>query len=380
MNVPAVEIRGVDKVFGDNVAVAGIDLAVAQNEFISLLGPSGCGKTTLLRIIAGFEEPTRGRVFVMGDDVTDVPPYRRPTNIVFQRGALFPHMNVAANIGYSLKLRGWPATRISARVEEMLALVRLEGLGQRGPTQLSGGQIQRAALARALAPEPSVLLLDEPLSALDLKLRQHMQLELRAIQRKLGATFVYVTHDQTEALVMSDRIAIMNEGRIIQQGTPREIYTHPGSVFASDFIGETNLLVGRVRSQSKGLVTLILRNGVLVEGAGSARLEAGVSAVLSVRPESVRVRRLDQRDPTAPGVARPDVPAGEIPGVVSQVVYLGSRLRVGIDIGEETLLWSDLRDEEAVGLTEGVHVALGWNVAATSVWAREADEEMRSDD
>ena len=207
MTTPAVEVTSVGKRFGDHVALHAIDLNVNQGEFVSLLGPSGCGKTTLLRIISGFETPTHGRVLIHGTDVTAVPPHRRPTNIVFQRGALFPHMNVFDNIAYSLKLRKWPKARIATRVEEMLALVRLDGLGGRGPTELSGGQIQRAALARALAPEPSVLLLDEPLSALDLKLRQHMQLELRAIQRKLGATFVYVTHDQGEALAMSDRMA-----------------------------------------------------------------------------------------------------------------------------------------------------------------------------
>jgi spermidine/putrescine transport system ATP-binding protein len=373
MSVPAVEVRAVDKRFGDNVALKDIELTVDQNEFVSLLGPSGCGKTTLLRIISGFEEPTHGRVFVMGDDVTDVPPHRRPTNIVFQRGALFPHMNVAANIGYSLKLRGWPRAKIAARVEEMLSLVRLEGLGQRGPTELSGGQIQRAALARALAAEPSVLLLDEPLSALDLKLRQHMQLELRSIQRELGATFVYVTHDQTEALVMSDRIAVMNRGQIIQEGTPREIYTHPGSVFASDFIGETNLIEGTVHSRDDGIVVLATRNGTLVQGAATANLVEEASAVLSVRPESVRIRQVDRGDEHA--VDGPRSVGGELTGIVAQVVYLGSRLRVGVDIGGEAVVWADLRDEEAVDLIEGVRVTLSWRPSATSVWAQETEGE-----
>jgi ABC-type Fe3+/spermidine/putrescine transport system ATPase subunit len=255
----------------------------------------------------------------------------------------------------------------------MLSLVRLEGLGQRGPTELSGGQIQRAALARALAAEPSVLLLDEPLSALDLKLRQHMQLELRAIQRELGATFVYVTHDQTEALVMSDRIAVMNRGRIIQQGTPRDIYTHPGSVFASDFIGETNLVKGTVRSRDDGIVTLAIRNGVLVRGAASEHLVEEAPAVLSVRPESVRVRLVDRGDDHAPD--DPRARAGELTGVVAQVVYLGNRLRVGVDIGEEAVVWADLRDEEAVDLSEGVRVVLSWRPSATSVWAKETEGE-----
>ena len=375
MSVAAVEIRGVSKRFGDNVALQEIDLIVSQAEFVSFLGPSGCGKTTLLRIISGFEEPTRGRVLVMGADVTDVPPHRRPTNIVFQRGALFPHMNVAENIGYSLKLRGWPRTRISTRVEEMLALVRLEGLGQRGATELSGGQIQRAALARALAAEPSVLLLDEPFSALDLKLRQHMQLELRALQRKLGATFVYVTHDQTEALVMSDRIAIMNEGRIVQQGTPREIYTRPASVFASDFIGETNLLEGTVRAQVDGQATLVLRTGALVRGTSAARLAEDTAATLSVRPESIRVRLIRSPEPGSDATTTTNGQSGDVTGSVAEIVYLGSHLRVGVEIGPGTVVWSDLRDDEAVGLERGATVVLSWRPEAASIWVGEADVE-----
>ena len=227
MPVSAVEISGVRKQFGQTTALERVDFSVGDGEFVSLLGASGCGKSTLLRIIAGFEQPTTGTVSIYGDDVTRQPPEKRPTNLVFQRGALFPHMTVRENIGYSLKLRRWQPARIKARVDEMLALVRLDDLGEREPSQLSGGQAQRVALARALAGEPRVLLLDEPLSALDLKLRQQMQLELRAIQKRLGATFVFVTHDQTEALVMSDRIAIMNKGRIVQHGTPRDIYGGP---------------------------------------------------------------------------------------------------------------------------------------------------------
>jgi len=374
MSVAAVEIRGISKRFGDSVALQDIDLVVSQSEFVSFLGPSGCGKTTLLRIISGFEEPTRGRVLVMGADVTDVPPHRRPTNIVFQRGALFPHMNVAENIGYSLKLRGWPRARRAARVEEMLALVRLEGLGQRGATELSGGQIQRAALARALAAEPSVLLLDEPFSALDLKLRQHMQLELRALQRQLGATFVYVTHDQTEALVMSDRIAIMNEGRIVQQGTPREIYTRPASVFASDFIGETNLLEGTVGAEADGQATLVLRTGALVHGTSAASLATGTAATLSVRPESIRIRPIGSQEPGSDATPTTNSQSSEVTGTVAEIVYLGSRLRVGVDI-DQGLVWTDLRDDEAVDLERGARVVLSWRPAAASVWVREAEAE-----
>jgi ABC-type Fe3+/spermidine/putrescine transport system ATPase subunit len=361
----AVRIESVQKRFGDHPVLHGIDMEIAAGEFVSLLGPSGCGKTTLLRIIAGFEHPTTGRVVVGDQDVTGMPPHKRPTNLVFQRGALFPHMTVAENIGYSLKLKGWPKDRIGARVEELLRLVKLDGLGGRGSTQLSGGQIQRAALARALAPSPAVLLLDEPLSALDLKLRQHMQLELRAIQRSLGSTFIYVTHDQTEALVMSDRIAIMNAGRIEQVGTPREIYTRPASVFASDFIGETNLARGTVTDWTDGKVTLAAGPVSRLVGRAAAPLALGTRATLSVRPESIRLVRADA---PVDGAAQVDGFLGQ----VRAVVYLGSRVRVEAATPDGVDAWADLREDEAEGLTEGDWVRLSWSVAAAGVWAGEA--------
>lgn len=363
-----VRITGVEKRFGDATVLHGVSLDIAANEFVSLLGPSGCGKTTLLRIIAGFEYPSAGTVEVGGLDVTHLPPHQRPTNLVFQRGALFPHMNVAENIGYSLKLRGWPKRRIADRVEELLVLVRLEGLGGRGATQLSGGQIQRAALARALAPEPSVLLLDEPLSALDLKLRQHMQLELRSIQRTLGATFIYVTHDQTEALVMSDRIAIMNAGRLVQVGTAREIYTRPVSVFASDFIGETNLIAGTVVEVDEGVVTLTVGPATSVTGTAADVLGRGERATLSVRPESIRMTKTD-----APvGVAAPAV---GVRGQVREIVYLGSRVRVEVATADGVLAWVDLREDEAEGVETDDWVTMRWSVGAATVWAGQVAPE-----
>jgi spermidine/putrescine ABC transporter ATP-binding subunit len=368
---PAVEVVGVEKRFGDHEVLHGIDLTITPREFISLLGPSGCGKTTLLRIIAGFESPTRGRVRIHGADMTTVPPHRRPTNIVFQRGALFPHMNVAENIGYSLKLRGWSKERIAPRVEELLALVRLEGLGSRGPTQLSGGQIQRAALARALAPEPEVLLLDEPLSALDLKLRQHMQLELRAIHRQLGATFIYVTHDQVEAMVMSDRIAVMNEGRIEQLGSPRDIYTRPTSVFASDFIGDTNLVRGTVVSTDGQRVVLATGSGATVSGEASEALSTGASATLSVRPGSVRVRR----SVSDPG----QEPTAGLPAVITELIYLGDRMRVEADAGAGLVVSADLREDEADGLERTMPVHLEWAAPAAIVWADGPDDTGQED-
>jgi spermidine/putrescine ABC transporter ATP-binding subunit len=361
MSPPAVEIVGLHKRFGDHVALEGIDLRIEPREFVSLLGPSGCGKTTLLRIVAGFEQPTRGSILIHGSDMTRVPPHRRPTNIVFQRGALFPHMNVAENIGYSLKLQRRSREQIAARVEEMLALVRLEGLGSRGPTQLSGGQIQRAALARALAPEPEVLLLDEPLSALDLKLRQHMQLELRAIHRQLGATFVYVTHDQTEAMVMSDRIAVMNEGRVVQVGSPREIYTRPASVFASDFIGDTNLISGTV-AESNGRSVRVAAAGGLMAGEAAETLAPGSPVTLSVRPASVRVARDEGVPPSATG--DPSMVAD-----VVELIYLGDRVRVEAVANGELTIMADLRDEEAAGLDRGMRIRLTWSPTAATVWA-----------
>ncbi len=366
MTTHAVEVQGVHKRFGDHVALHSIDAVIAKGEFLSLLGPSGCGKTTLLRIIAGFEEPTRGRVLIHGEDMTSVPPHRRPTNIVFQRGALFPHMNVAENIGYSLRLQRRSRTQIAARVEELLALVRLEGLGHRGPSELSGGQIQRVALARALAPEPEVLLLDEPLSALDLKLRQHMQLELRALHRRLGATFVYVTHDQTEAMVMSDRIVVMNEGRIIQSGSPREVYQRPASVFASDFIGDTNLVRGIVRTALDGVVRLDVAGGGLVSGEASEALEPGTMATLSVRPEAVQVQAIE--DPGVPDAAGTD----GVRAAITEIIYLGNRVRVEAATDGGLVLIADIGDEEASRLRHTMPIRLSWRPASASVWAAEA--------
>jgi spermidine/putrescine transport system ATP-binding protein len=364
-----VQIIDVRKDFGDHTALHGINLTISPGEFISLLGPSGCGKTTLLRIISGFEHPTSGKVLINEADVTTLPPHRRTTNIVFQRGALFPHMNVAANIGYSLKLLGWSRDKISARVEEMLALVKLEGLGHRGSTELSGGQVQRVALARALASEPSVLLLDEPLSALDLKLRQHMQLELRMIQRKLGATFIYVTHDQTEALVMSDRIAVMNEGRIEQEGTPREIYANPASIFASDFIGETNLIQGTVSRVEDGMVQIDVGDGSTIFGRGVG-VRLGERATLSVRPESIRLR--------SPRV-EVDNPQEEfdscIVGLIREVIFLGSYTRVEIEVTDGLVILADLLDENSRGLVIGKQVQLLWPQGAATVWPTNIERE-----
>ena len=246
----AVEAKGVTKVFGagqDAVrALDGVSVTIRQNEFFTLLGPSGCGKTTLLRLIAGFEFPTEGEILLYGEDIAPLPPFKRPVNTVFQNYSLFPHMTVAQNIGFGLEMLGKPKAEVEARVSEMLRLVRMEQLRNRKTSQISGGQQQRVALARALAPQPKVLLLDEPLSALDYKLRKDMQIELKRLQNETGITFIFVTHDQEEALTMSDRIAVMSKGHILQVGNPRNIYDHPAERFVANFIGETNFLEGEI--------------------------------------------------------------------------------------------------------------------------------------
>ena len=242
----AVELREVTKKFGEVTAVDQIDLQIGDGEFFSLLGPSGCGKTTTLRMIGGFEMPTSGEVFISGEAQGFKPPFQRPVNTVFQSYALFPHMNIFQNVAFGLQMKKVPKDEIKTRVDEMLELVQLPGMGSRKPNQLSGGQQQRVALARALINHPQVLLLDEPLGALDLKLRKAMQLELKDIQERVGITFIYVTHDQEEALTMSDRIAVMNLGKVLQIGSAQEIYEQPQSRFVADFIGETNYLSGKV--------------------------------------------------------------------------------------------------------------------------------------
>ncbi len=354
----AVDIVGVRKSFGETTALHQIDLRVSDHEFVSLLGPSGCGKSTLLRIVSGFESPSEGNIFIHGADVTDLPPHRRPTNIVFQRGALFPHMDVFDNIAYSLRVKKWPRERIAERVNEMLALVQLEGLGHRRATELSGGQSQRVALARALAAEPQVLLLDEPLSALDLKLRQQMQLELRAIQRKLGATFVFVTHDQTEALMMSDRIAVMDAGRIIQVGAAREIYRKPATMFVSDFIGQTNFLRGIVVGHDAGIVALEIGDGQKAAGESTNVLRNGSSGVLSVRPEAIRVNRRESPDHLPTSIA----------ARIAEIIYMGSSVRIGAAVCDDTMLWAELREDEAAGLEVGSDVELTWVPTEATVW------------
>ncbi|MEM7237745.1 MAG: ABC transporter ATP-binding protein [Pseudomonadota bacterium] len=290
----AVEVIGVNKVFGSGAhtvtALHEVSFDIRDNEFFTLLGPSGCGKTTLLRLIAGFEQVTGGQIRLFGDEIASLPPNRRPINTVFQNYALFPHLTVAENVGFGLSMLGLPRRDIARRVERMLDLIQLSDLGGRKPSQLSGGQQQRIALARALAPEPKVLLLDEPLSALDLKLRQQMRVELKQIQQETGITFVFVTHDQEEALTMSDRIAVMSAGRLQQVGGAEEIYEAPTNRFVADFIGETNFIESEIVAVNGAATRVRLPGGIEIDAHGRGP-SGGGRAHVSIRPERLSLTK-----------------------------------------------------------------------------------------
>lgn len=310
----AVEARGVTKVFGGGgdavVALDAVSVAIRENEFFTLLGPSGCGKTTLLRLIAGFDHPTGGNIVLYGEDISPLPPYKRPVNTVFQNYALFPHMTVAENIGFGLSMLGRAKAEIDDTVDAMLRLVRMEELKNRRTSQISGGQQQRVALARALAPRPKVLLLDEPLSALDFKLRKEMQIELKRLQHETGITFIFVTHDQEEALTMSDRLAVMSQGRILQVGSPRDIYDYPADHFVADFIGETNFIDAEILQVEADGVTIRLPSEKTVRTPLPEDFQPRKQVSLAVRPEHADLTRQ---------------PAdGQLSGTLENVVYFGT--------------------------------------------------------
>jgi putrescine transport system ATP-binding protein len=309
---PYLKIDGIVKQFGDTRAVDGVTVDIYGGEFFALLGPSGCGKTTLLRMLAGFETPDEGRILLDGQDLTDVPPHERPVNMMFQSYALFPHMTVEKNIAFGLQMEGMPRNQIRSRVEEMLALVRLEKMARRKPDQLSGGQRQRVALARALAKKPKLMLLDEPLGALDRKLREATQFELVNIQEKLGLTFVIVTHDQEEAMTVSTRLAVMNEGRIAQKGTPIEVYESPNSRYVAEFIGAVNILEGGIEDRAAGLVGLAQGGRLALNPARIPATDTRVT--LALRPEKIAIERRGPVDATD---------HGSLYGVVEDIAYLG---------------------------------------------------------
>ncbi len=311
---PLIRYQGVVKRFGDFVAIKRLDLDIFEGEFFSLLGPSGCGKTTLLRMLAGFTAPSEGRLFLAGEDVSAIPPHRRPVNMMFQSYALFPHMDVRANIAFGLKMEGLPKAEITSRVDEMLGMVKLEKFAKRKPHQLSGGQRQRVALARSIAKRPKVLLLDEPLGALDKKLKDETQFELMNLQHSLGLTFVVVTHDQEEAMIMSDRIAVMDHGEIAQVATPGEVYEQPGSCYVADFIGDITLIEGTVASAGSGTVSVRSgATGITHTVLSDRSVSIGQTVWLAVRPEKATISFPDQVQQ----------PAERMTGVVSDIGYYG---------------------------------------------------------
>jgi len=346
----AIEARNVVKAFGQgDTAVRALDdvsVEIRQGEFFTLLGPSGCGKTTLLRLIAGFEMPTDGLILLDGQDITYLPPNKRPVNTVFQSYALFPHLTVAQNISFGLEMMGKPRAEIAARTEKMLALVKLEAMAGRKTSQLSGGQQQRVALARALAPQPKVLLLDEPLSALDLKLRQAMQIELKRLQQETGITFVFVTHDQEEALTMSDRIGVMSNGKLQQVGTAKEIYTTPKNRFVASFIGETNFLAAKADGTKARLAS-----GDVVDLAAPVTGDV----TLTVRPEQVRLASANE--------------PGSLPATITNLVYFGTDTHVHLALSDGTEVTARVQSPATgdAGLEKGAKAAIRFAPGAVQV-------------
>ncbi|WP_020593347.1 ABC transporter ATP-binding protein [Kiloniella laminariae] len=350
----AISVRGVSKIFDEGVnafvALDNVSLDIGSNEFFTLLGPSGCGKTTLLRLIAGFEQPSQGQILLNGENLEQLPPFKRPVNTVFQNYALFPHMTIAQNIAFGLEMLGRPRQEINSTVDEMLELVQMKALADRRITQISGGQQQRVALARALAPKPKVLLLDEPLSALDLQLRKDMQIELKRLQLETGITFIFVTHDQEEALTMSDRIAVMQGGHILQIGSPRDIYEHPQHRFVAGFIGEINLL--RATTGKATPEGLELRLGEMrgLEAKAKKQVSSGAKLTLAIRPERILLAGQDKEPLT---------------GKLTNVVYHGT----------DTLYHFDLPDGQAMRARRQNSDKTGpeWKIGDTISWSAKPD-------
>jgi spermidine/putrescine transport system ATP-binding protein len=355
----AIEVRQVSKTFGagDGAfrALDNVSVDIRENEFFTLLGPSGCGKTTLLRLIAGFAYPTEGEIRLYGQDIAPLPPFKRPVNTVFQSYALFPHMTVGENIAFGLEMLGRPKSEIQARVDKMLALVKMEHLKNRKTAQISGGQQQRVALARALAPQPKVLLLDEPLSALDYKLRKDMQIELKRLQHETGITFIFVTHDQEEALTMSDRIAVMSAGKILQVGGPREIYDRPAERFVADFIGETNFLKAKVASASNGAAEVALPGGAKVSAFLPENFAPTGDVTVVVRPEHADIV-------AASGKA-------DLKGKLENIVYFGTdtHFHVVLATGEPFIVRRQNNSKTSIDAIIGSPVGIVLDRGATQV-------------
>ena len=347
----SVYVRSARKVYdatsGTVVALDSVSVQIRKGEFFTLLGPSGCGKTTLLRLIAGFESPTAGEILLNGTDISGKPPFERPVNTVFQSYALFPHLTVRQNISFGLEMLGRSKDEVARKTNEMLELVKMTAMADRKPQQLSGGQQQRVALARALSPEPEVLLLDEPLSALDLKLRKEMQHELKRLQLETGITFIFVTHDQEEALTMSDRVAVMRDGRILQVGNPREIYTRPVDRFVADFIGETNFLSATINGKKVRLTT-----GDTIAASGVEAHTEGAAVTLAIRPEQVRVGD-----------------KGGLAATVAETVYFGTDTHLHLTLGDGSELVARLQSPPSgeIGLAPGAKVSVSFTEGAVQV-------------
>jgi putrescine transport system ATP-binding protein len=350
---PYISFQNVTKRFGSFTAVENLSLDVYEREFFSLLGPSGCGKTTLLRMLAGFEEPTEGELYLDGQPLKGVPPHKRPVNMMFQSYALFPHMSVADNIAFGLKQDGMEKSARDERVEQMLKLVKLEDFARRKPHQLSGGQRQRVALARSVAKRPKLLILDEPLGALDKKLREETQFELMDLQQELGLTFMIVTHDQEEAMTMSDRIAVMDKGVIVQTGTPAEIYEAPNSRYVADFIGSVNTLEGKVTSQGGGQLVLDGPDGRITGVTRDAAPGEGTTAWFAIRPEKIAVSR-----------TRPEAAVNALEGEVWDIAYLGDMTIFNVRLDSGTVMQAAILNkqrlvDDPIGYDERIWLSFG---------------------
>lgn len=360
-----IELRNLTKTFaGVVIAVDNFNLQVKEGEFITILGPSGCGKTTTLRIIGGFEYPDHGRVILEGEDVTDLPSYRRPVNMVFQDYALFPHMTVSHNIGYGLRIAGMSKADIPRQVEDTLRMVGLLDKADNKPAQLSSGQKQRVALARALIRRPRVLLLDEPLSALDLKLREAMQVELKHLHKKIGITFILVTHDQKEALVMSDRIVVMHEGRIVQDGSPTELYDHPATSYVANFIGTSNLIPARVTEVAADVITSSFGNNLIRAPVKGFHPKPGEEVTLCIRPEKLRLFGDSEAAPEG---------FNTLSAVIREHFFHGNVVRITLNVEEGTVFMVDVQLDGAFNESQlpaqGTTVTLGIDPANVTVFA-----------